>query len=591
MSYILGISAYYHDSACCLIYNGKIINAVQEERFSRIKNDSSFPKESIKWILLNNNIFLKDISSFVFYEKPFLKFERIIESYTAFAPKGFKSFSTFIPEWITKKIFLKDLINKELINIENNKKKNNIYFSEHHMSHAASAFYPSPFEKSAVLTLDGVGEWDTSTIGIGNKNDIKILEKIHYPHSLGLLYSAFTYYLGFKVNEDEYKVMGLAPYGKPVYTDIIFKNLIDLKNDGSFRLNLKFFNYATGFTMTNKNFSKLFGKNIRKNNETITEFHMNIASSIQKVTEIIIIRICEYIKKKYKLNNLCVAGGVGLNCVANGLIKKLNLFDNIWIQPASGDAGGALGAALSYYYQHEGNLRKISNKDSMNNSYLGPRYNNEEIKKDFISNKISFEEYKDERLLEYITNEIQKGKIIGWMQGSLEFGPRALGNRSIIADPRNEEMQKRLNLKTKFRESFRPFAPIVLEEQLSDWFDLDTRSPYMLLVAQVKKNKLINVNSKKNHTLDDINEKRSQIPSVTHVDMSARIQTISKENGKIYDLLKLFYKKTNCPVLINTSFNLSGEPIVSSHMDAYQSFMVSDIDILVCENLVIKKFS
>ena len=589
MTYVIGISAYYHDSACALIKNGEIISAVQEERFTRKKHDSSFPLNSIKWILKENCISIKDIKYIVFYEKPFLKFERIIESYMALSPFGIRSFLHFIPEWITKKIFLKELILKELKKLQNLKSLNEkIFFSEHHMSHAASAFYPSPFKSSAILTLDGVGEWDTSTISIGKENHIHIKNKICYPHSIGLLYSAFTYYLGFKVNEDEYKVMGLAPYGKPIFKDLIINELISLKDDGSFKMNLKYFDYATGFTMTNKKFSKLFGKDVRDKNDKINQFHMNIASSIQKVIELIIIKISKYIKIEFKEDNLCLAGGVALNCVANGVIKKEKIFKNIWIQPASGDSGGAIGAALSFYYQHLNKERVVNKNDSMKRSYLGPSFKNEDIANYFEINNINYQKYDNRKLIQIVYEYIDKGNIIGWFQGKMEFGPRALGNRSIIADARKENMQKRLNLKTKFRESFRPFAPIVLEDQVNKWFEFEGKSPYMLFVANVKKEKLLKTGNDI-IGLNKIDQKRSLIPSVTHVDNSARLQTVTPDNGRIYDLLKYFFKKTNCPILINTSFNLSGEPIVCDFKDAYKSFMVSDLDYLVCENIIISK--
>jgi len=591
--FILGISAFYHDSSAALIKDGEIISAVQEERFTRIKHDSSFPKESIKYILKNSNIKLHELNAIVFYEKPFLKFERLLETYIAFAPKGFKSFSASMPIWLREKLFQKDIIFKELQKIDETfKNLKKIKFSEHHISHAASAYYPSPYNKSLILTLDGVGEWSTTTVGIGNKNKIEILKEIHFPHSLGLLYSAFTYYLGFKVNSGEYKVMGLAPYGKPKYKDLILENLISVKEDGSFKLHMKYFDFATDLKMTNKKFDNLFGAK-RRNPEfdKLTEFHMDIASSLQAVTEEIVLKITKSIKEEYKIDNLCMSGGVALNCVANGKILQNKIFENIWIQPASGDAGGSLGAALSYWHNELGN-KKINNIDAMKGSYLGPKYIESEIEKKLIQLGAKFEKLNKNELLEKVTEDLKNEKAIGWFQGQMEFGPRALGARSIIADPRSEKMQKNLNLKVKFRESFRPFAPSILREDVNNWFELNYDSPYMLLVSELKKEKQIRMTEKDKNLfgIEKLNVQRSSIPAVTHVDYSARIQTVHKEtNLRYYQLIKEFKKITNCPVLVNTSFNVRGEPIVCSVEDAFNCFMGTNLDILVIEDFILFK--
>ncbi|EMH80455.1 putative carbamoyl transferase, NodU family [alpha proteobacterium HIMB114] len=593
MTYILGISAFYHDSSASLIKDGKIISAVQEERFTRVKHDSSFPKESIKYILENSDIKLSEINSIVFYEKPFLKFERLLETYIAFAPKGFRSFAASMPIWLREKLFQKDMIFKELRNIDqsfDDIKK--LKFSEHHMSHAASAYYPSPYDEALVLTLDGVGEWSTTTIGIGKKNKIEILKEIHFPHSLGLLYSAFTYYLGFKVNSGEYKVMGLAPYGTPKYKNIILDNLIIVQEDGSFKMNMKYFDFATDLKMTNKKFGDLFGQK-RRNPEVdlLTEFHMDIASSLQAVTEEIVLKITTKIKEEYKIDNLCMSGGVALNCVANGKIIKNKIFENIWIQPASGDAGGSLGAALAYWH-NELNNHKINSKDAMQGSYLGPSYESNYIEKELNRIGANFQKYTNDELLDVTANELANEKAIGWFQGRMEFGPRSLGARSIIADPRSDKMQKNLNLKVKFRESFRPFAPAVLREKVNDYFNIDQDSPYMLLVSDVNENIKIKMSEedKKLFGIEKLNIKRSSIPAVTHVDYSARIQTVHQEtNKKFYDLIKKFFEKTNCAVLINTSFNVRGEPIVNTPEDAFRCFMGTNLDLLVIEDFVLFK--
>ena len=595
MSAILGISAFYHDSAATLLKDGKIIAAAQEERFTRIKHDERFPKQAIEYVLAEGKIKLRDIKKVIFYEKPFLKFERLLETYMAFAPRGFKSFALAMPLWLREKLFQKkylfDLlqtIDKEFKNIDD------IKFTEHHHSHAASAFYPSPFKEAIILTMDGVGEWATSTVAIGNNNKIKIVKEIHFPHSLGLLYSAFTYYTGFKVNGGEYKLMGLAPYGEPKYYDKIIKELIDLKEDGSFKLDQKYFNYATGLTMTNSKFDNLFGEKPRKKNEEIKQFHMDIAASIQKVTEDVMIKITKSLRNEFKIPNLCLAGGVALNCVANGKISKNKIFENIWIQPAAGDAGGSLGAALAFWHEVENGSRIISNSDSMSGSYLGPEYSDEEIKKQLDKIGAVYKSLDENEIINITAKHLTEGKTIGWFQGRMEFGPRALGNRSIIADPRSSTMQKNLNLKIKFRESFRPFAPSVLEEKVNEWFDYDDKSPYMLMVAKVKKEKQKNmsVNEKKLFGIDQLNVVRSEVPAITHVDFSARIQTVNKiNNKKYYNLIKEFDKLTGVPILVNTSFNIRGEPIVSSVEDAYRCFLTTDLDYLVCGNQILEKTS
>ena len=595
MTYILGISAFYHDSAAALIADGDIISAAQEERFTRKKHDPGYPSNAIKYVLNNSNIKLSQVDYIVFYEKPFLKFERLIETYLAFAPKGFKSFCMAMPIWLREKLFQKNFLFKKLK--EHDEKFNDInkiYFSEHHYSHAASAFYPSPFDDAVILTLDGVGEWATTTVATGHKNDIKMIKEIHFPHSIGLLYSAFTYYTGFKVNSGEYKVMGLAPYGKPKYKDIILNKLIDLKDDGTFRLNMKYFNYPTGLTMTNSKFENLFGHKVRNpEKDLLTQFHMDIAASIQEVIEEIVLRLVKSLSKEFKSKNLCMAGGVALNCVANGKILKNKIFENIWIQPAAGDAGGSLGAALALWYKEFNNKRSIKlNIDQMKGSYLGPSFKNHEIEKILKSLNAKYIREDDENLNQIIANELNNGKIVGWFQGRMEFGPRALGSRSIIADPRSDKMQKELNLKIKFRESFRPFAPSVLREDLKDWFELNCDSPYMLLVSEIRKNLQIPMteNDKKLFGIERLNIKRSLIPAITHVDYSARIQTVHKEtNPRYYNLIKKFKEITNCPVLVNTSFNVRGEPIVCTVEDAFKCFMGTNLDILVCENFILYK--
>ncbi len=593
MTSILGISAFYHDSAATLVMNGEIIAAAQEERFSRKKHDPGYPFNAVNYVLSEGKLKLSDVDQIVFFEKPFLKFERLLETYMAFAPKGFKSFSLSMPLWLREKLFQKKfLFNKLKQHDEKFNDIKKIKFSEHHYSHAASAFFPSPFEEAVVLTLDGVGEWATTTVAIGKKNNLEMLKEMHFPHSLGLLYSAFTYYTGFKVNSGEYKLMGLAPYGKPKYKDLIIKKLMDLKEDGSFKLNMKFFDYATGLTMTNKKFSNLFGNPVRNpKKDLLKDFHMDIAASIQAVTEEIVIRLARSIANEYKIKNLCLAGGVALNCVANGKILREKIFKDIWIQPAAGDAGGSLGAALAYWHQELKKPRK-NFKDQMKGAYLGPKFSDDYIEGQLNNLKGIFYKKSPDEISSMVAKELANGKTVGWFQGRMEFGPRALGGRSILADPGSEDMQKELNLKIKFRESFRPFAPSVLREEVNNWFDLNYDSPYMLLVSDIKKKLQIPMSKNDNQLfgIDKLNIKRSSIPAVTHVDYSARIQTVHKEtNSKYYNLLKEFYEITGCPVLVNTSFNVRGEPIVCSIKDAFNCFMGTNLDILVIENFILIK--
>ena len=593
MSSILGISAFYHDSAACILINGEIIAAAQEERFTRKKHDPSYPHHAIESVLKYANLRLSEVDQIVFFEKPFLKFERLLETYVAFAPKGFISFSKAMPLWIKEKLFQKNLLfNKLKKHDENYKTDQNIFFSEHHLSHAASAFFPSPFDEAIVLTADGVGEWATTTVAVGKGNKLDIKKEIHFPHSLGLLYSAFTYYIGFKVNSGEYKLMGLAPYGNPIYEEKI-KQIIDIKDDGTFRLNQKYFNYATGLTMTNDKFHNLFGQKPRNpNNEKLTQFHMDIAASIQKVTEEIMIKLSRSIQKEYNIKKLCLPGGVALNCVANGKILEEKIFDNIWIQPAAGDAGGSLGAALALWHIDQGNNRTVNPNDDMKGSYLGSEFSQDQIEKELISIGAIFETVKYENLIELTSEYLSKEKAIGWFQGRMEFGPRALGNRSILGDPRSDTMQKNLNLKVKYRESFRPFAPSVLREDLSSWFEMNVHSPYMLLVANINSKKKIEMTNeqKKLFGIEKLNIKRSEIPAVTHVDYSARIQTVSKNtNKRYYDLISKFKEKTGCPVIVNTSFNVRGEPIVNTPTDAFNCFMGTELDVLIIGNCYLEK--
>ena len=588
---IFGISALYHDSAVALIEDGIIKEAVQEERFTRRKHDSSFPEKSIKYILKKYQVKLNDIDAIVFYDKPFLKFERLIETYLTKAPKGFKTFKMSMPIWLNEKLFLKSFIFKFFKKIDKEFDKQKLFFSEHHLSHAASAFYPSPFDKAVVLTIDGVGEWATSTISIGSKNNIDVKKEINFPHSLGLLYTAFTYYCGFKVNSGEYKLMGLAPYGESKYSDIILNNLIDIKEDGSFRLNLKYFDYVTGLKMINKKFCNLFGKPPRMSEEDeIEQFHMDIAASIQNVLELILLKMTKSLFKDYGINNLCLAGGVALNCVANGKILKQSGFKNIWIQPAAGDAGGAIGAALAYWHRELGKNRISNNNDHMNGAFLGSEYTNNHIKDVLNSKNLEFKYFSHKNLIGKLTELLSKKKTIGLFQGRMEFGPRALGNRSIIADPRDPSMQKNLNLKIKFRESFRPFAPIILIEDLSDWFELSHESQYMLIVDKIKKSKRVKLSKKNLFGIDLLNEKRSLIPAVTHVDYSARIQTVHRNTNKfLHDLLTSFKMKTKCPILVNTSFNIRGEPIVESPNDSIKCFLGTNLDVLCIGNFILLK--
>jgi len=576
---ILGISCFYHDSAACLVRDGEIIAAVQEERFTRKKHDFNFPANSIKWCLKEGGIIAKDLAFIVFYDKPFIKFERILETYLSYAPSGIRQFVQALPLWLKQKLWIPELIRKEL------GYQGKILFTEHHESHAASAFYPSPFKEAAFLTMDGVGEWDTASFGIGEGNDIEILYTLRFPHSLGLLYSTFTYYAGFKVNSGEYKLMGLAPYGEPKYVNLILNELIDLKEDGSFKLNMKYFGYCNGMKMTNRRFEKLFAGPARRPETKITQKEMDIAASIQQVTEEIVLRIARHVYKITGKDKLCLAGGVALNCVGNGRILRESPFKEIWIQPASGDAGGALGAALLVWYKYLGNKRYCDDKNDIQKaSLLGPSYNDDYIENFLIRDGAPYKKLLYSEIPQIISNLITQGKVIGWFQGRLEFGPRALGARSIIGDARNPQMQSKMNLKIKYRESFRPFAPTVLRENVLDWFELDRQSPYMLLVAPVKesrRNKLSNPESGLSG-FDKLKIKRSVIPAVTHVDYSARIQTIKREDNPLYyDTINNFYQKTGCPVIINTSFNVRGEPLVCSPEDAFRCFMRTQMDYLI----------
>ena len=593
MTSILGISAFYHDSAACILKDGKIIAAAQEERFTRKKYDPRYPKNAIQFVLNYANLKLSEIDQIVFFEKPFLKFERLLETYVAFAPKGFTSFSKAMPLWIKEKLFQKNFLFNNLKKHDKEYKSDeNIFFSDHHLSHAASAFFPSPFKEAVVLTADGVGEWATTTVAIGKNNSLEIKKEIHFPHSLGLLYSAFTYYTGFKVNSGQYKLMDLSPYGNPIYIDKI-KKLIDIKNDGTFRLNQKYFNYATGLSMTNDHFHKLFGQKPRNpKDEMLTQFHMDIASSIQKVTEEIMIKLAKSIRDEYGVKNLCLAGGVALNCVANGKILQEKIFENIWIQPAAGDAGGSLGAALALWHIEQGNSRIINPSDDMDGSYLGPEFTQEQIESELKTVGAHYESFDYESLIDQTSDYLSNEKAIGWFQGRMEFGPRALGGRSILGDPRSDKMQKNLNLKVKYRESFRPFAPSVLKEDLSNWFDMNTDSPYMLLVANINSNKKIKMTKEQNKLfgIEKLNIKRSEIPAVTHVDYSARIQTVNQNtNKRYYDLISKFKEKTGCPVIVNTSFNVRGEPIVNTPTDAFNCFMGTELDYLVIGNCILDK--
>ncbi len=592
---ILGFSAFYHDSAACLVKNGEIIAAVQEERFTRKKHDSSFPHNAILYCLEEAGISAAQINHVVFYEKPFLKFERLLETYLAFAPRGFKSFAKAMPIWVKDKLFQKSLIIKELRGLLGTKIdwKERLLFSEHHLSHAASAFFPSPFGRAAVLTMDGVGEWATTSLALGEGKNLEIIKEIHFPHSLGLLYSAFTYYLGFKVNSGEYKIMGLAPYGVPRYANLIKENLIHISDDGSFRLDMSYFSFATGLTMTNEKFESLFESPPRKPETDLSQREMDLAASVQQVLEEVVLSLARNVHSLTGERNLCLAGGVALNCVANGALLREKVFDNIWIQPASGDSGCAIGAALAVWHLHYKMDRKKSFQfDSMRGAYLGPEYSNSQVKEELVSCEAKFHEMDDSRLIEEVAGAIATGKTIGWMCGRMEFGPRALGARSIIADPRSKSMQKQLNLKVKYRESFRPFAPSVLKEDVSQWFDLNVSSPYMLLTATVKTNKRRKLSKKQKALfgIELLNVPKSTIPAVTHVDYSSRIQTVHKNtNPKFHALISKFKEKTGCPILVNTSFNVRGEPIVCTPTDAFNCFMGTDLDMLVIENFILFK--
>ncbi|SFT23894.1 carbamoyltransferase family protein [Mucilaginibacter polytrichastri] len=591
--YIIGISCFYHDSAACIIKDGEILAAVQEERFTRIKNDDSFPQQSIKYCLEYCQIDLGVIAYFVFYEKPFLKFERILETFTATSPLGFIQYLKGMPIWVKDKLFMKRTLlrNIQAISPDSTIKKEQLLFSEHHLSHIASAYYPSPFNDAVILTLDGVGEWATTSVALGENGKISPQFEIRFPHSLGLLYSAFTHYLGFKVNCDEFKVMGLAPYGNPAYKNIILEKLIDVQEDGSFHLNMTYFNFLNGLKMTNGRFEKLFGAKRRKPSETILQFHMDIAKSIQEVTEDVILKIAITLRKKYRSTNLCLAGGVALNCVANGLLLKESGFENIWIQPAAGDAGGALGAALYAYHDLTDSKRELGlqRNDYMKCSLLGPEYTKEQIIAILDKQNICYHLYDDEDFFPKLSSLLVDGNVAGWFSGRMEFGPRALGSRSIIADARSISMQTIINKKIKFRESFRPFAPAVLEAHADEYFELDCKSPYMLFTAPVAKSKRIIKIETAASGFDKLKISRSVIPAVTHVDYSARIQTVSPANGDFYTLIDSFYKLTGCPLLINTSFNVMDEPIVCNPDDALKCFLDTEMDILAFKNIIIYK--
>jgi carbamoyltransferase len=593
---ILGISAFYHDSAACLVSNGEIVAAAQEERFNRKKHYAGFPSEAVKYCLEEGKVRLADLTYVVFYDKPLIKFERLLETYLSFAPQGIASFLAAIPVWLKEKLLLKDLLKKELTSLGDGLKKAvlpPILFTEHHESHAASAFYPSPYDKAAILCMDGTGEWATTSAWVGEGNKLTPLWEIQFPHSLGLLYSAFTYYTGFKVNSGEYKVMGLAPYGKPKYVQAIYDHLIDVKPDGTFRLNMDYFNYCTGLTMTNGKFSALFGGPPREPETPLTQREMDLARSIQEVTEEVMLRLARSLHRETSLENLCLAGGVALNCVGNGRILRECPFKSLWIQPAAGDAGGALGAALAAWYQLEKQPRHVNgSSDLMRGSLLGPSYSNEEIEAFLQEQQAPYTRLNDENLFVQVARDIDCGKVAGWFQGRMEFGPRALGARSIIGDARNPKMQSLMNLKIKFRESFRPFAPAVLRERLSDYFELSTDSPYMLLVAPVVSNRRTKITHEQDGMwgIDLLNLQRSDIPAVTHLDYSARIQTAHSEtNPRFYALIKAFEQQTGCGVIVNTSFNVRGEPIVCTPAEAYRCFMRTEMDVLVLENCVLDK--
>lgn len=591
---VLGISAYYHDSAAAIIEDGVIKAAAQEERFTRKKHDLSFPQNAIQYCLQEARIHIDEVDSIAFYDKPFIKFERLLETYLAYAPRGFRSFKTAMPIWLSEKLFQKRELLKNLKHLSpSSNLEERLLFSEHHLSHAASAFYPSPFEEALILTMDGVGEWATTSLCRGYKNTIEVFKEIHFPHSLGLLYSAFTYFTGFKVNSGEYKVMGLAPYGQPKYAKIIYDRLIDIKPDGSFRLNQEYFDYCTGLKMTNKAFENLFKIRARDSKEKLTQIHMDLAASVQVVLEDVVIRLAKAARAETGIRNLCLAGGVALNCVANGKLLRTRAFDKLWIQPAAGDAGGALGAALAAYHLHAKKPRIVTNKlDSMSGSYLGPEFSDFEIERDLKNSRANFRKVSDNQLFTQCAQAMADGKACGWFQGRMEFGPRSLGNRSILADARSPKMQSILNLKVKYRESFRPFAPAVLAEDVSHWFDLKEESPYMLLVADIleKRRRQMSMEENQLFGIDKLNIVRSEIPAVTHVDYSARIQTVHQEtNPRFHMLLSTFKAKTGCPVLVNTSFNVRGEPIVCTPLDAFRCFMGTEIEILALGNYLLFK--
>ena len=592
MTAILGISAYYHDSAACLVVDGEIKSAVQEERFTRVRHDAAFPTNAVKYCIESSGLKPEQIDHVVFYDKPFLKFDRILETYLAFAPKGFRSFSRSLPVWLKEKLFQKQVIANALEPIFGDL-GDRLLFSEHHLSHAASAFFPSPFKDAAVLTMDGVGEWVTTSTSIGRGKTLETLNEIHFPHSLGLLYSAFTYYTGFKVNSGEYKVMGLAPYGEPKYADMIRDNLINISDDGSFSLNMQYFNYCTGLTMTNSKFAELFGAPARGFDDELTQREMDLAASVQKIVEEVMLKISRSIRKETGERNLCLAGGVALNCVANGVLHRENLFDNIWIQPAAGDSGGAVGAALAVYHLGLGRERVLKpNSDAMSGSFLGPEYSHNEIVARLKASGAVFKELTDKEIATTTASALAVGKSVGWHQGRMEFGPRALGSRSILADPRSPTVQRRLNLQVKKRESFRPFAPSVLREDVAEWFDLTTDSPYMLLVASVAQNKLNQITTAdiEKTGIARLEVQRSVIPAVTHVDNSARVHTVAQDvNPRYHALLSEFKSQTGCPVLVNTSFNVRGEPIVETPEDAFRCFMRTDIEVLVVGNCFLLK--
>ncbi len=591
---ILGVSAYYHDSAAALIIDGEIIAAAQEERFTRKKQDPSFPVEAISYCLKEAEVRLSDVDYVVFYDKPLIKFERLLETYLSYAPKGFKSFVSAMPIWLKEKLFLKSVLKKELSSIDGSDDKQipPLLFTQHHQAHAASAFFASPYERAGVLCLDGVGEWATSSVWLGEGNKLTPQWEIDFPHSLGLLYSAFTYYTGFKVNSGEYKLMGLAPYGEPKYADLILDNLLDLKEDGTFRLDMSYFNYATGLTMTNSKFDKLFQGKPRQGESKITQREMDIARSIQLVTEEIVLKIARTVHKELEVDSLCLAGGVALNCVSNGRLLREGPFKELWIQPAAGDAGAAIGAALSVWHEYLEKPRQTNGEDIMKGAYLGPRFSNEEIQKFLDASGAKYQRLKDSELMPQLAKVLDEENVVGWFRGRMEFGPRSLGGRSIIGDARSSKMQSVMNLKIKYRESFRPFAPVVKRDKVSEWFEIDCSSPYMLLVAPVKAEKCIPMTDeqKKLFGIDQLNIPRSEIPAVTHTDYSARIQTVhEKSNPSFYHLLDQFEKRTGCPVLVNTSFNVRGEPIVCLPEDAYRCFMRTEMDYLVLENFLLAK--